>query len=164
MLEEPRLAQSLGPYIGKAAKVMEKRINENFALAGYEITLDHWIVLVHLWMDDGLNQKTLCEFAGRHKTKITRTIDSLEAQSYVVRVPDKEDRRNKLIYLTHKGKNAQKELSEQMVKTLDEATMGIEEQELDTCKQVLHKIFLNLADEQHIQHFLFNSYNRNKKD
>ncbi|MCB0846362.1 MAG: winged helix-turn-helix transcriptional regulator [Bacteroidetes bacterium] len=153
MLKNPRLANSLGPYIGKAGKVMEKRVNDNFSKAGYELTLHHWIVMVHLWIKDGQNQKTLCDYAGWNKTMITRTIDSLEAQNYVIRVPDKEDRRNKLIYLTHKGKTAQDELGTIMIQSLDEATANIAQEDLETCKMVLQKIFLNLAEEEHITQF-----------
>ena len=161
MLEEPRLLQTLGPYMGKASRVMERHLNQNFALAGFEITLEHWIILVHLWLEDGRNQMTLCNFAGRNKTRITRIIDNLETQNYVVRVPDKNDRRNKLIYLTHKGKHAQKELTELVLKAYDQATQGIPPNEIDICKKVLHQVFLNLADEEHMQQFLFDSYKRN---
>ena len=86
-------------------------------------TLDR--VLVHLWIEDGQNQKTLCEIAGRHKTTITRTIDSLEEMNYVVRIPDQADKRHKLIYLTHKGKAEKEALIAQMLKTIAEATEGI---------------------------------------
>lgn len=140
---------------------MEKRVNENLTKAGFEISLDHCIILAHLWREDGTNQKSLCEFAGRNKTTITRSIDSLEAQNYVVRIPDKNDRRNKLIYLTHKGKAAREALSTVMLQTNDEATKGIPENEIQVCKSVLHRIFLNLADEEHIQHFIFDSNKRN---
>ena len=153
MLKNPKLEKSLGPYLGKAARVIEKRINENFEKAGKKITRNHWVVLVHLWKKDGQNQTTLCDYAGRNKTTITRTIDSLEKQNYVLRVPDSNDRRNKLIYLTHKGKQAQEALSEIMLTTLEEATAGIAPAHLDICKQVLHQVFLNLADEETLERF-----------
>ena len=149
------LYESLGAYIGKAGKVMEKRINHNFSQAGYDIRLEHWIVLVHLWIKDGQNQKTLCEIAGRHKTTITRTIDSLEEMNYVVRIPDQADKRHKLIYLTHKGKAEQGALIQQMQKTIQEATEGIPQTDIAVCKSVLGKIFLNLADEE-FKYFLTN--------
>ena len=153
MLINPKLRRSLGLFIGKANRVMEKRVNDNFTKAGYALTLDHWIVMMHLWSHDGRNQKALCQFAGRNKTRITRTLDSLEAQNYVLRVPDKEDRRNKLIYLTHKGKQIQEALSNIMLGSLEEATAGINPDDLQTCKKVLHQVFLNLADAEVLNHF-----------
>lgn len=162
MQENPKIFQSLGAYLGKAGKVMGKRLSENFAAAGYDINLEHWIILVHLWAQDGLNQKSLCDFAGQHKTAITRAINSLEKLGFVVRIPDKLDKRNKLIYLTHQGKEVREGLFEQMQKTIGEATKGIAAEDIETCKQVLGKVFLNLADEEHIQFSSYNSYNRNE--
>ncbi|MEL6675191.1 MAG: MarR family transcriptional regulator [Bacteroidota bacterium] len=152
----PHLENSLGPYIGKASRVLEKRINRNLMRAGYDMTLHHWIIMVHLWKKDGQNQKKLCEYAGRNKTMITRIIDGLEKENYVLRVPDKQDRRNKLIYLTHKGKSMQEELGELMEGTLAEATEGVSAEDLATCKQVLHQVFLNLADEEILEEFAEN--------
>jgi DNA-binding MarR family transcriptional regulator len=153
MLKNPRLAKSLGPYLGKAGRVLEKRINDNFSNAGHDITTHHWLIMMHLWIKDGQNQKTLCEYAGQNKTMITRVIDGLEKQNFVIRVPDKNDRRNKLIYLTHKGKHAEEELSQIMLQSLDEATAGVDKNDLETCKRVLDQVFLNLADEDFLNNF-----------
>lgn len=161
MDRDDKIFTHLGSYLGRAGKMMEKRINENFATTALPITLEHWIVLVHLWLEDGQNQQTLCEFAGRNKTSITRTINSLEAQNFVVRVQDQNDRRNKRIYLTHKGKQAKDILSTQMFKTMDEASQGISEEDLTTCKKVLNQVFLNLVDEETLKIFNTKGYNRN---
>ena len=161
MPKSPNLESSLGPYIGRASRVLEKRINHNFARAGYEISMDHWILLFHLWVKDGQNQKALCDYAGRNKTMITRSIDSLEKQNFVLRVPDSKDRRNKLIYLTHKGKELRIELERIMLESMEEATHGVEEAELETCKRVLDKVFGNLVDEDTMMRFKGISNNRN---
>ena len=161
MDKEEKLYTHLGSYLGRAGKVMEKRINENFSMTEYPIRLEHWVVLVHLWLEDGQTQKDLCEYAGRNKTSITRTINSLEAQNFVVRIQDQHDRRNNRIYLTHKGKAAKEILTTQMFKTMDDAAEGITQEDLDTCKKVLNQVFLNLADEETLKIFNKKSYNRN---
>ena len=157
MDKEPHLDRYIGPYIGIARRVMEKRINKNFSTEGFDLTLHHMIVLTHLWKKDGQNQRTLCEFAGRNKTTITRTIDNLEKRNYVLRVPDTADRRNKLIYLTHKGKEIQQKLMPIMKQSMEEATEGVDSQELEICKKVLRKVILNLADHDEILNFSQNS-------
>ena len=153
----PHSERPLGPYIGIASRVMEKRINENFSRGGYDLNLHHFIILVHLWKQDGQNQKTLCEFAGRNKTTITRSIDNLERDNFVLRVPDSADRRNKLIYLTHKGKEVKNELVTIMEGTMNEATAGIAPEEIDICKKVLYNVILNLGDSEEIFRFSQNS-------
>ena len=158
MPHNPLLEKSIGPYIGKASRALEKRINDNFAKAGYEVSMDHMIVMMHLWREDGQNQKTLCGLAGRNKTMITRIIDNLEKQNRVLRITDKEDRRNKLVYLTHKGREEKKELEEVLIQTMKEATDGIPDSELDICKKVLYQVFLNVADEDFAKHYLLNRF------
>ena len=152
MNENPILANSIGPYLGKAKRVLEKRINDNFETAGFDITLDHMIILMFLWHKDGQNQKSICGMAGQNKTMITRAIDSLEKQNFVLRVVDKEDRRNKLIYITHKGKQIKEDLEQVMIQSVQEATVNIPKADLEVCKEVLSKVFFNLADEEFIQH------------
>lgn len=158
MSHNPLLAKSIGPYIGKASRALEKRINDNFAEAGYEVSMDHMIVMMHLWREDGQNQKTLCGLAGRNKTMITRIIDNLEKQNRVLRITDKEDRRNKLVYLTHKGKAERKELEALLIQIMKEATDGIADSELDICKKVLYQVFLNVSDEDFAEHYPLNRF------
>lgn len=146
MLENLEIEKSLGLYISKANKTIGKRINGNFCRSGYDITHDHWTVLAHLWMKDGQNQQALCEFAQKSKTTISRIIDDLEKQSFVLRVPDILDRRNKLIYLTHKGKSSHDELRAIMIQSLEEATLGIDSLAIEVCKKVLNQVILNLGN------------------
>ena len=63
-----------------------------------------------------------------------------------MRIPDTIDRRQKLIYLTPKGKVLQKDLIRLAQKTLDEAQQGIEPAHIDICKNVLQKVYRNLSN------------------
>lgn len=136
--------ESLGSLIGQAGKAMSKAIQAKFREAGIDINLDQWIVLMHLWEEDGQNQAKLGETAGHHKTTVTRAIDSLEQMNMVLRVPDKNDRRNKLIYLTHQGKEIRAQLMSPANKVQKEAVEGIPPSDLSICKVVLNQIFQNL--------------------
>lgn len=137
----------IAPLIGKTADRMASRLTSKFRQAGYNISIAHWIVLSHLWQEDGRNQQELGGMTDRHKTAITRAVNWLEERSFVVRVPDNQDRRNKLIYLTHKGKKLKEELFPFAIETIEEAVAGIPKEKLEACKSVLHKIFKNLEEE-----------------
>jgi DNA-binding MarR family transcriptional regulator len=136
--------ESLGGLIGQAGRSMMRALQGQFKALSLDITVDQWIVLMHLWEEDGQNQATLGETAGHHKTTVTRAIDSLERQNMVLRVPDKSDRRNKLIYLTHLGREMQASLMQPAILVHEEAVSDIDEADLATCKAVLAKIFQNL--------------------
>ncbi|WNJ16199.1 MarR family transcriptional regulator [Pontibacter sp. G13] len=137
---------SMGHRIGMAGKLLQKTLESRFKEAGYEIEMPQWLVLLHLWGQDGWNQASLSQHLKHHKTAITRAIDKLEKQNYVLRVADRNDRRNKLIYLTNLGKSLKLELIPIAKSVLESATSGIDTAEVDVCKSVLKRIAENLAD------------------
>jgi DNA-binding MarR family transcriptional regulator len=69
----------------------------------------------------------------------------MEKRDLVVRIPDRLDRRQKLIYLTDKGKRLREESMKVVQKTSVEAQQGIESEHLDVFKDVLAKIHGNLS-------------------
>lgn len=139
------IENSLGSLIGRTAKLMGRLLEANFRKAGHNLSLEHWLVLVHLWQQDGRSQSELGWECGRTKTTITRAVDALEQQNYVLRVTDRTDRRNKLIYLTHQGKQLQDELLPVAQESLVEATRGIPPDEVERGKCMLRKLFNNLT-------------------
>ena len=103
---------------------MAHSLNREFHNAGYQLTVDHWIVLSKLLHEGGQKQQHLSAETGSDKTTITRLIDFMEEQRWVYRQPDEQDRRNKLTY----------RFNQQIEEQLDD-------QELQTCKKVLNDIF-----------------------
>lgn len=74
-------------------------------------------ILYILWQADNLPIIELSKRTGLAKTTLTGMLDRMESQGYVVRVPDKSDRRQLLIALTDKSrglKDAYNRVSEQM--------------------------------------------------
>ena len=69
----------------------------------------------------------------------------MEKRDLVVRIPDKLDRRQKLIYLTDKGKRLREKSMEVAKKMSLEAQQGIESEHLDVFRDVLTKIHGNLS-------------------
>lgn len=129
--------------MGMIGRAMSKALTDSIREAGYDLNMEDWIVLVHLWEQDGQNQARLGQFAGRHKTAVTRAIDHLEELNYVLRVPDQTDRRNKLIYLTNAGKELEEALCPLAEQIHQEALAGISEQEIAMLHKTLRKILVN---------------------
>ncbi|MEO1451583.1 MAG: MarR family transcriptional regulator, partial [Bacteroidota bacterium] len=78
-------------------------------------------------------------------TSVTRAIDFLERKNMVVRVPDPNDRRHKMIYLTHEGKAMKEKMLPFASETHQEATEGISPEELSVCLSVLGRVYHNLS-------------------
>ena len=138
------LEDSLGYIVGRTGRSMANRLNHNFEKAGYDITCEQWGVLMNLCQKDGQSQKELAGCTCKDKTSITRLIDGMEKRDLVVRIPDKKDGRQKLIYLTNKGKNLQKKLFSLVQRMLHDAKAGVNPKDLEICKNVLRKVTLNL--------------------
>ena len=130
--------------IGMAGRSVRSSLDQNLAQAGYDISAMHMLLLGYLCENEGVNQQTLTECMFRDKTATTRGIDFLEVKDLVVRIPDKTDRRQKLIYLTKKGRRIIGELMQVVWKTEKDALRGIEPKKIAICKEVLKQVRGNL--------------------
>ncbi|OGX27973.1 MAG: hypothetical protein A3D10_00545 [Omnitrophica WOR_2 bacterium RIFCSPHIGHO2_02_FULL_48_11] len=137
------LEESLGYTMGRAARAMGTRLNRNFTDAGYDVTCEQWSVLTNLWQKNGQSQQDLAQNTCKNKTSMTRLIDNMEKHSLVVRIPSKEDKRQKLIYLTKNGRDLQARLIKVVHKTLEDAQKNISAKDVRLCKDVLCKVYEN---------------------
>lgn len=129
---------------GKVSMAINRRFYRDFKKAGLEFTPEQWTVLSCLWNKEGVTQQELCNLTFKDKPSMTRLIDNLEKQGYVIRASDSEDRRTNLIYLTNKGKKNKSKATETVLNVMKEALNGIESEEIDAAKNVLIKVFDNL--------------------
>jgi MarR family transcriptional regulator, transcriptional regulator for hemolysin len=130
---------------GKASTAIARRLQKNFKQSGLEITIEQWSVLYHLWKQEGQSQQQLCDATFRDKPSITRLVDNLEKLKLVKRVPSKEDRRINLIYLTKEALHLQEKTMIVANKTLNEALDGVTNGQIEIAKEVLQKVYDNLA-------------------
>ncbi len=133
--------------IKRTVRAFIRRLNRSFVAAGYDVTSEQWRMLRWLWHRDGQRQQDLADVAHKDKTSITRIIDGMEKRDLVVRIPDRLDRRQKLIYLTDKGKRLREELMQIVQRTSLGAQQGIEPEHLDVFTDVLAKIRENLSSQ-----------------
>lgn len=130
---------------GKASTAIARRLQKNFKQAGIDITIEQWSVLNQLWKEDGRSQQQLCDATFRDKPSITRLVDNLEKAKLVKRVAAKNDRRINLIFLTKEAENLQDLTMNVANQTLNEALVGVKQDDLEIAKEVLQKVYDNLA-------------------
>lgn len=128
----------------RVGRLLSKTIRKRWNRAEEELLPTHMGVLVDLWMNDGVRQQDLAVATIKDKATIARALAQMEQQSLIVRIADHNDKRNKRIYLTQKGKMIKEELVLHNGEVMKEACHGIAEEELDVCKKVLAKIYHNL--------------------
>ncbi|MCS3870202.1 MarR family 2-MHQ and catechol resistance regulon transcriptional repressor [Chryseobacterium ginsenosidimutans] len=94
------LGLAMGEMKNRLRQKIQAKINE------YDPTLSFELIeiLGLLSRNDGINQQEIGNKVSKDKSSITYLINSLVKRELVQRVENKEDRRNKQIFLTDKGK------------------------------------------------------------
>ena len=95
---------SIGPWLGKTAKIVDYHFQEELASAGLDITKEQAIILKKLYEQDGLNQNELARLTYRDKSSLARLLPTLERKGYIYRKRCPEDKRVNYIFLSDPGK------------------------------------------------------------
>ncbi len=125
----------------RVGRLLAQEIRHQASVEEWGVSAQHMGILVDLWVEEGVRQQDLAISNIKDKGTIARALQSLEASGIVARVPDEKDKRNKLIYLTKRGKALRSHLLPQARRTESEAARGISEEELATCQRVLKHIY-----------------------
>ncbi len=130
--------------IGKVSMAINRKLYRDFKSAGFEFTPEQWTVLYCLWEKDGVTQQELCNKTFKDKPSMTRLIDNLEKQNYVVRIADAADRRTNMIHLTRLGKESKDLANDVVLSAMSEAFEGVSEKDYELARRVLGIVFENL--------------------
>jgi len=138
------LDKSLGYLSSRFSRIILRRINAAFSQRGLPITPDQYSFLVQLWDHNGLPQGVLATKTVKDKTTMARLAAGLESLDLIIRLPSPGDARERLVYLTDKGKEIMDEATGLVRDILAEAQQGIDEAQLEVCREVLRRACLNL--------------------
>ena len=90
--------------------------------------------------DEGLRQKDIAERLGLNAPAITEQIDRLEAEHYLERCANPNDRRSTLVKLTEKGRARAYEVADERRERAAEFCAMLTEEEKDTLISLLDKL------------------------
>ncbi len=133
--------------ISVVERLLISKLQEEFNKNDIKITVELWRLLFYLWRKDGVNQRDLSIRAYKEKSTITRQIVDLEKKGLIFRKNSESDMRNKLIFLTDKGKSLEKK----SLKLADSITKNAENnicvEDLNTVKNVLDQMIKNIVND-----------------
>jgi MarR family transcriptional regulator, transcriptional regulator for hemolysin len=69
----------------------------------HNVAVGQFPVLVHLWEEQGITQKALCDLIRVEQPTLANTLKRMERDGLIKRTPDKEDKRQWRIYLTDRS-------------------------------------------------------------
>jgi DNA-binding MarR family transcriptional regulator len=138
--DHPNIQDSLGLMIYRTGLALKSSLQRRFKEHGIEITAEQWVLIRHLWEEEGLSQRQIGEKAAKDKPNITRMLDALEKKRLIRRQPDLRDRRKFCIYLTKEGKQLHDRLLPLTRTFRERITQDLSQPEMDHLKDALTKI------------------------
>jgi DNA-binding MarR family transcriptional regulator len=145
---EYSMKNSLGHMMGRISRSILSQLQKSFAAAGCDLSVEQWLLLVHLRDWDGQIHQQLAHSTYRDKTTITRLLDGLEKRVLVERVPDAADRRQKRVRIMPEGRSLIKKLKPLALKIQNRAMEDIAFEDIDVCKKILARIYRNSTSTQ----------------
>jgi len=130
--------------IGTCVKYMRDSLNHRFRDAGFNVTSEQWILLVHLAQQDGISQQDLADRYHRSKVSAFNLIKKLEKRDLIIRRPDPVDGRRNRVFLTAKGRRLQHALIPLAKKNIAHMSRGVADEDIDRMKTIVRKITANL--------------------
>lgn len=112
--------------------------------AGVDITFELLEILAYLYKKDGMNQQEIANVMLKDKSSMTYQIDGLVKRDLVKRMEDENDRRNKLIFLTEKGKGLQEIIQSWVAELYEKSVKDIDRKEMDQALVLVKKMNENL--------------------
>ena len=143
--EFSHIQDSLGLMIYRTALALKSALQRCFKENGFEITAEQWVIMRHLWEEEGLSQREIGEKAAKDKPNITRMLDALEKKRLIFRQPDPRDRRKFCVYLSKEGKQLHERLLPLAQTLREQVTRSLSKPEIDRVKETLSKINRNIS-------------------
>ena len=106
----------------------------------------HVSCLYYLYRDSSLTATELCELCGEDKAAVSRAIETLEEEGYIL-CPSKNAKRYRSpLVLTEKGKEAGKNIIDKVEEVLRVTSADVPEEERDIMYRTLEKICISLEE------------------
>ena len=111
----------------------------------FDITVDQWLILKILSLNNDKNQSELAELTGKDHPTLTRILDLLCKKNLVERRASEGDRRSFTIQLTKNGINKQKEWAPKVAQIRNKAWENLSEKDHEELKRILNTIYQSLS-------------------
>ena len=112
-----------------------------------DITTDQCLVLIILENNSTSSQKEIAELIFKDYASITRMIELMVKNDYLLRSPNPNDRRKFDLEITKKGNQALEVLKPKIQKNRQKALKGLSTQEIDQLEAMLQKIISNCKND-----------------
>lgn len=131
---------NIGFKMGEVIKSIGKLIGKAVMDGGNELSMEYFFLLNILYDKEDIIQNDLANIMHKDKSAILRQVDVLEKKKLVVRIPDSEDRRKKIIVLTKDGMKTVEKLRKIEADIFNNLLRDVSETDLKVFESVLDKM------------------------
>jgi MarR family transcriptional regulator, transcriptional regulator for hemolysin len=130
--------------IDKSIKSYRQYAQRQLKAAGFELTIDQWLVLKSIEEDSEAKQQDIAEKAFKDVASITRIIEMLVQKEYLSREFHTSDRRRFKLLLTNKGTESLQRMQAYINTNRNKALEGISQKDIEHLSKTLNKIIENV--------------------
>ena len=139
------------PQVLLSAEVIIKRfrdlVNRAFHEQSLGISYDQWMVINTIYKKQGVTQIYVAEQTRKEPASVSRILYLLESKEIIQRVPDRNNKRAKRLYLTPKGDEINQKATRIFNSIAKNGFNGVYEQEINLFVRILDKIQSNFDPE-----------------
>ncbi|HVW92272.1 MAG TPA: MarR family winged helix-turn-helix transcriptional regulator [Devosia sp.] len=132
-----------GYVIHDLARLLRRQFDA--AAQQHELTMPQWRVIGQLSLTNGVSQVSLAGLCDTDPMTISGVVERLEAKGLVVREPDPDDSRAKIVLITDKARALVTEMKQLADQVYRQAMDGIDENDRETALNVLNQMSANLS-------------------
>jgi len=139
----PPATEPIGLQLTRTSKVVSRAFDAALSEAGG--TLPMWLVLMSLKRQEHTAQRQIAEAVGIEGPTLTHHLNRMEADGYVTRTRDPQNRRVHRVELTERGEQAFHRLLTVVIAFDQRLRAGFTDEELATLAALLSKLRANVA-------------------
>jgi len=138
-----KLNNTLLYTLDKCFRTYNQFSQRNVRKAGYDITIDQWLILKSVAENPDITQNDIAKIVFKDNASITRIIQLLVNAGYLVREVHALDRRRVCLTLTESGKKITIDVNEIAKQNRAAALKDVDQQSIEEMKTLLQKIIGN---------------------
>jgi DNA-binding MarR family transcriptional regulator len=140
------IAESIAHIVVVTARLFDRQLARR--LRHHNVPIGQWPFLLFLWANEDLSQRDLSRMMAIEESTITNTIDRMERDGLISRMPTPANRRRNQLRLTERGRGLLSTLLPEAMQVVRLATRGMSELEIAFLRSLLSKTQRSLADER----------------
>ena len=128
----------------KTNKKVINMLSNRYKKMKLDITPNQSKILMIIHQNDSVTSNDIGKYIHSNKSSLSKVLNNLEKNNYIIREEDKNDTRKKIVKLTNKGEKIVKILEEDAKEVSKLLMISIKKEEYDTFKKVLDKVEMNI--------------------